>query len=211
MRADAAALLERVHGVQTALEAASADVQLALTDAFTELGGEFAEFRWMLDEARRTLDAIEREQARQGAEQRHHTDLLHEFRVKLNLALRRLEALTAPAPGPSDGSVADGERCPYMGLAPFQAEDAEWFFGRERLVAELIVRLSEAPLLAVVGPSGSGKSSALRAGLLPAVRDGALPGADVWTTIVLTPGAHPLEELAARLGAQCKGGRRAAA
>jgi WD40 repeat protein len=203
-RADAAALLERVHGVQAALEAASADVQLALTDAFTELGGEFAEFAWMLDETRHTLAAIEREQARQGAEQRHHTDLLHEFRVKLNLALRRLEALTAPTPDASSISVAEDERCPYMGLTPFQAEDAQWFFGRERLVAELLVRLSETPLLAVVGPSGSGKSSALRAGLLPAVRDGALPGTDVWTTIVLTLGAHPLEELAARLGDQCK-------
>ena len=68
--------------------------------------------------------------------------------------------------------------CPYKGLAAFDAEDAEYFFGRERLVAELVARLVGAPLLAVVGPSGSGKSSVLRAGLLPALAGGVLPGSD---------------------------------
>ncbi len=88
---------------------------------------------------------------------------------------------------------------PYMGLAAFQPEDAEWFFGREQLVAELVVRLSEKPFMAVLGPSGSGKSSVLRAGLLPAVWEGMLLGASSWITMVLTPGAHPLEELAIRV------------
>ena len=60
--------------------------------------------------------------------------------------------------------------CPYKGLAPFEPGDAEFFFGRERLVEELVARLADAPLLALVGPSGSGKSSLLRAGLLPALR-----------------------------------------
>jgi DNA-binding SARP family transcriptional activator len=59
--------------------------------------------------------------------------------------------------------------CPFKGLVPFEAEDAELFFGRERLVDELVARLADAPLLAVVGPSGSGKSSLLRAGLLTAL------------------------------------------
>ena len=66
--------------------------------------------------------------------------------------------------------------CPYKGLATFDADDAEYFFGRERLVAELVARLVGAPLLAVVGPSGSGKSSVMRAGLLPALAGGVLPG-----------------------------------
>jgi WD40 repeat protein/DNA-binding SARP family transcriptional activator len=61
------------------------------------------------------------------------------------------------------------EVCPFKGLAPFEAADAEFFFGRERLIEELAARLADAPLLAVVGPSGSGKSSLLRAGLLPAL------------------------------------------
>jgi WD40 repeat protein/DNA-binding SARP family transcriptional activator len=59
--------------------------------------------------------------------------------------------------------------CPFKGLAPFEADDAEFFFGRERLVDELVARLADVPLFVIVGPSGSGKSSLLRAGLLPAL------------------------------------------
>lgn len=59
--------------------------------------------------------------------------------------------------------------CPYKGLAPFETADAEFFFGRERLVDELVGRLGDAPLLALIAPSGSGKSSLLRAGILPAL------------------------------------------
>lgn len=59
--------------------------------------------------------------------------------------------------------------CPFKGLAPFEPEDAELFFGRERLVDELVARLAAVPLLALIGVSGSGKSSLLRAGLLPAL------------------------------------------
>lgn len=59
--------------------------------------------------------------------------------------------------------------CPFKGLAPFEAADTEFFFGRERLVDELVARLADSPLLAIVGSSGSGKSSVLRAGLLPAL------------------------------------------
>lgn len=59
--------------------------------------------------------------------------------------------------------------CPYQGLAPFEIGDAEFFFGRERLVEELVGRLADAPLLGLIAPSGSGKSSLLRAGLLPAL------------------------------------------
>ena len=64
---------------------------------------------------------------------------------------------------------------PYRGLASFQPEDAPWFFGREDLTARLVRLATEAPApgvpLTVVGPSGSGKSSLLRAGLIPALPD----------------------------------------
>ena len=68
--------------------------------------------------------------------------------------------------------------CPFKGLAAFDTADAEYYFGRERLVAELVARIVGAPLLGIVGPSGSGKSSVLRAGLLPALAGGVLPGSD---------------------------------
>jgi WD40 repeat protein len=92
---------------------------------------------------------------------------------------------------------------PYKGLRAFHQDDALDFFGREALTARLLERLGEnGPLvrfLAVAGPSGSGKSSVVRAGLMPALRQGALPGSARWLTAEMLPGAHPLEELGAVL------------
>jgi WD40 repeat protein/DNA-binding SARP family transcriptional activator len=85
--------------------------------------------------------------------------------------------------------------CPYKGLARFEPDDAGFFFGRERLVAEVVTHLVGAGLVGVVGPSGSGKSSLVRAGLLPALRDGVLPGSDRWQQVLLRPGEHPMAEL----------------
>ncbi len=104
-------------------------------------------------------------------------------------------------------------RNPYKGLHSFTAEDAPYFFGRERLVSELVTTLQAAlssqqqghaqRLLTVVGPSGSGKSSVVRAGLIPALQRGALPGSERWTHLeTMTPGPHPLEALARALSYQ---------
>ena len=85
--------------------------------------------------------------------------------------------------------------CPFKGLASFEPVDADYFFGRERLVAELVARLVGSGFLGIVGPSGSGKSSVLRAGLLPALAGGVLPGSAGWRRLVLRPGGHPMNEL----------------
>jgi Protein kinase domain len=106
--------------------------------------------------------------------------------VDLQQALGRVEADTAAAE----------QVCPYKGLASFDVADADSFFGREQLVAELVARLPGATLLGVVGPSGSGKSSIVRAGLSAALASGALPGSQDWTQAVIRPGEHPLDELA---------------
>jgi hypothetical protein len=86
---------------------------------------------------------------------------------------------------------------------PFSEADADDFFGRDALVDRLIGRLAEpvegSRFLAVVGPSGSGKSSVVRAGLIPTLRQGALPGSDHWFYVEMLPGAHPMEELEAAL------------
>ena len=88
---------------------------------------------------------------------------------------------------------------PYKGLRPFQEADAADFFGRDALIQQLLTRLREdvdyTRFLAVVGPSGSGKSSVVKAGLLPALRQGALPGSQDWFMATITPGTHPLDEL----------------
>ena len=92
---------------------------------------------------------------------------------------------------------------PYKGLRAFGEADAADFFGRAALTEQLLARMREphplARFLAVVGPSGSGKSSVVRAGLVPALKRGALPGAERWFVLDLHPGAQPIEELAQAL------------
>ncbi|PZG48846.1 hypothetical protein C1I98_12410, partial [Spongiactinospora gelatinilytica] len=93
--------------------------------------------------------------------------------------------------GSGDGPAT---RPPYLGLAAYGSDDADLFFGRDHLPAALIERLAIRPFLALIGASGSGKSSLLRAGLLPAA------AAQGHATLLITPGAHPLRECATALG-----------
>lgn len=95
-------------------------------------------------------------------------------------------------------------RNPYKGLRAFRAEDRADFFGRDLLINQLIQTLSEidatARLMAVVGPSGSGKSSVVMAGLLPALQDGAFEDSAEWVYLdPIVPGIHPVENLTAAL------------
>ena len=110
-------------------------------------------------------------------------------------------ALATPAPsGAARAVVADHDLPnPYVGLRAFDEGDVERFFGRSRLVDELVGRLrGDGPpsrCVLVVGPSGSGKSSAVRAGLLPAVRNGAVDDSRGWFTATMVPGADPFAAL----------------
>ncbi len=92
---------------------------------------------------------------------------------------------------------------PYVGLRAFDVGDADRYFGRERLVTELLERLRAGDMasraLVVVGPSGSGKSSVMRAGLLPRLYRGDVPGSDGWYTTTMIPGNDPFEALEAAL------------
>ena len=93
----------------------------------------------------------------------------------------------------------DGGAAPYSGLAALQIEDADRFFGRSALVEEIVGHLTQNRFLAVVGASGVGKSSLLRAGLVARLREVGLgAGSDV-TAVVMTPGERPVDRLAARL------------
>ncbi|MGH8554215.1 MAG: TIR domain-containing protein [Gammaproteobacteria bacterium] len=94
---------------------------------------------------------------------------------------------------------------PYRGLEVFDEAHARFFFGREAMTQHLVERLRHTRFLAILGPSGSGKSSLARAGLLPQLRTGALPGSQLWGYVIFKPGAHPLEELALSLADKTKG------
>jgi WD40 repeat protein/DNA-binding SARP family transcriptional activator len=125
---------------------------------------------------------------------RTRTLLTEELGLEPGIELQKLERAILVQDPALNGSVGRAgkrlpplrEACPFKGLAPFEAADAEFFFGRERLVDELVARLADAPLLAIVGPSGGGKSSLLRAGLLPALE---------WESVVVRPGERLPAEL----------------
>jgi WD40 repeat protein len=125
------------------------------------------------------------------------------------------EGFTARTSGRSPDRSPDGGRddaCPYQGLAPFEAENSELFFGRARATRDLLGRLGgrlgddarpRGSILLVSGASGVGKSSLLRAGVLPALAAGMLPvdGSRHWLRLLMTPTATPLRTLAARWAA----------
>jgi hypothetical protein len=91
------------------------------------------------------------------------------------------------------------EPAPYRGLLSFEAEHARFFFGRDADRDRLIDKMQQHPFVALVGASGSGKSSVVRAGLLPALARGALPDSRDWHMLVMRPGRHPLRALAEQL------------
>ncbi len=117
-----------------------------------------------------------------------------------------LAALRGEAEAPA-GAAAQGPAWPdgpYLGLVPFEERDARLFYGRDELADQLVRRLAErldgAAILLVAGESGSGKSSLLRAGLLPRLATGALgPGSERWLRRVIRPTGSPLRELAMQL------------
>ncbi len=88
---------------------------------------------------------------------------------------------------------------PYKGLRYFDEGDADLFFGRERLVATLVSHLDQHHWLTVVGASGSGKSSVVRAGLVPMLKRAEKDDRSPWDIRILTPTPHPLEALAISL------------
>lgn len=97
---------------------------------------------------------------------------------------------TADQPRTWDG------RIPYIGLTAFQEADAEFFFGREALVDMLLERVQRARFLCIAGPSGSGKSSLVQAGLIHSLRMGRLDSSRNWLYASLSPRSDPIEQLA---------------
>ncbi len=113
-------------------------------------------------------------------------------------AIRRLAAaIRRELPGSNVPNDLEEILCPYRGLLPFREEDAPFFFGREAFTERLMEKVRAHTFVALVGPSGSGKSSVVHAGLVPQLRQG-LDG-KVWGAATLRPGRHPLHSLAVAL------------
>ncbi|MFD8706721.1 hypothetical protein ACFV1W_29665 [Kitasatospora sp. NPDC059648] len=126
--------------------------------------------------------------------------------------IRKPDGPRRSRPGPDARKM----RCPYPGLMPFAAEHKDWFYGRDQMVHTVVERLDarirEGGPLVLIGPSGSGKSSLLAAGVLPALDDGRLPvaGSSSWPRLTLTPTASPALALAAAAGLDAEDARRLA-
>lgn len=116
-------------------------------------------------------------------------------------AAEALVQLTRVIEGSSAGAErpVPGDAPPYQGLEAFDESTTEFFFGRAADTQRLVERLKSTSFLAVLGPSGSGKSSLVKAGLLPQLRLGAVTGSDTWTVRTFAPGAQPLAALSAQL------------
>jgi energy-coupling factor transporter ATP-binding protein EcfA2 len=117
--------------------------------------------------------------------------------------LALINAIKGLPPGSDVAPTVEAQQCPYRGLETFDEEHAEFFFGRERDIQRLLEKLKTTRFVAVLGASGSGKSSLTRAGLIPALKQGALRQSANWTISVLTPGSQPLTTLAAHLAHIC--------
>ncbi len=92
--------------------------------------------------------------------------------------------------------LAEQDVCPYRGLEPFTAEHAQWFQGRKDAVRQVLANLAQQQRMTLLlGPSGSGKSSLVQAGVLPALAAGELPGSDRWLPVLARPGQDLLVEL----------------
>jgi WD40 repeat protein/DNA-binding SARP family transcriptional activator/type II secretory pathway predicted ATPase ExeA len=193
-----------LYGSEQAARAA-ADTVLARTGGVPVLVHQAAS-DWAQAQAAHQIEQV----VRQTASSRSHLRVVQARLADDLVDLRELRehsqqvARLATDQGPAGREPEEGPAaavCPYKGLARFEPSDAEFFFGRERLVAKLVTHLVGTGLVGVVGPSGSGKSSLVRAGLLPALADGVLPGSDRWRQVLMRPGEHPMAELA-RVGAR---------
>ncbi len=217
LRAEIAAVLEEIDAGGTALRAAIEDgserVRRDVIAAIGMLGACFAELGFLLKDVARAAAAIQQGLDKQGADIRAIIDQNARQSTEIRLAREDLAVIERRTRAGVRGDAAGGDRgprwvhgCPYRGLEPFGEADAEVFYGRERLTSELAVKLAgqltRAGLLVVTGASGAGKSSLLRAGLLPALARGLqVQGSEHWPRMVITPTGEPLTELATHLAA----------
>ena len=116
-------------------------------------------------------------------------ELFHNERVGPDATLAEYNPRVAP--------FLQDDQCPYLGLDAFSSSDQDYFFGRDDIVDEMLTMLENGRFLAIIGPSGSGKSSTALAGLLPKLQNGSIANSDQWTYLTpMMPGATPLDNLA---------------
>jgi WD40 repeat protein len=217
LRAEIATVLEKIDAggimLRAAMERGNESIRNDVIAAIGVLGSDFAEMRFLIYGMVRTAEEMQRSLDAQHADVRVIIGQNEQQSIDIRI-IRDYLAVIAQLPVATvlTGAAADGgaprwaHGCPYRGLLPFEEIDAEVFYGRERLTAELAVKLAaqmtSRGLVVVTGASGAGKSSLLRAGLLPKLAQGQqVAGSEHWPRIAITPTKDPLNELAVHLAA----------
>jgi len=205
LRTEITQFLQAINGVGTTLDAAFRSkvegLDAHIGQAVRVLSETVSEFRALREDVLSALTSIQGDITRTLALQQDHSSKLDRLNIQLALLRRDLvfnrPVAAQPATVSAAPGLAAGRRpgvCPYPGLAAFSETDAFWFHGREHLTAAMVNRLrarlqGSSPLM-VVGASGAGKSSVLRAGLMPELDTGGLaePGSEHWPREIMTPG-----------------------
>jgi WD40 repeat protein len=217
LRAEIANLLREIDAggtvLRAALEQGNERVRGDVIDAIGALGSDFAEMGFLIKDVARAAAEIQKTLDVQAANfrviieqnNRQSTDI-RLVRDDVAVVARRAGAGALTSPAADGGGPRWVRGRPYRGLLPFGEADVEVFYGRERLTAELAVKVAtqaaRGGLVVVTGASGAGKSSLLHAGLLPKLAQGQqVAGSDYWPRIAITPTKDPMTELAIRLAA----------
>ena len=215
LRSEIAAILRQIDVgsvvVTAAIEAGNEQLRANLIAMAGELGDNFTELRFLLSEMSKAAASLHGSLDLQDARFRAIIDQNGRQLTEIRLTREAVASIERQA-GSIYGLAGPDARqairwaggSPYRGLLPFGEADADVFYGRERLTADLIGmiagRLVNPGIVIVTGASGAGKSSLLRAGLLPALARGIqLEGSSGWPRIVMTPADDPLTELASHL------------
>ena len=210
LRSDIAMVMREIDAGGTmfraAIEAGDTAVEREVLAALEALGAEFGDMAFMLSDLARAAGEIQDSLDGQGAELRAARERAARQLADVRLIREELAVIEQragrwqlePAEPSAPGPRWDG--CPYRGLLPYDQAHAAVFCGRERLVAELAGMLTGTGIVMVTGASGAGKTSLLRAGLVPALARGVqVPGSPGWPVVSLTVTARPLTDLAAGL------------
>jgi hypothetical protein len=215
LRAELTAVLEQIDAGETALRAAietgSEEIRRDVVAAVHTLAAGSAELHFLMTDVMRAAAEIQQSLDDQAVSVHVIIEQNAQQSAEIRLAREDLAAIERNAGALSKSAGPEPEArwihgCPYRGLLPFGESDADIFYGRERTTTELAVQVAHqaarSGIVVVTGASGAGKSSLVRAGLLPALARGAqVTGSQNWPRAVLTPTADPLSELAAHVAA----------
>jgi hypothetical protein len=211
LRSDIAMVMREIDAggtaFRTAIEAGDEELEREVLAALESLGAQFGDMAFMLSDLARAAGEVQDSLGGQHVELRAARERAVRQSADVRMIREELAAIEQragqwqpePAEPPASGPRLDGG-CPYRGLLPYDQADAAVFCGRERLTAELADLLAGTGIVMITGASGAGKTSLLRAGLVPALARGVqVPGSQGWPILSLTVTARPLTDLAAGL------------